>query len=174
MGAGPIGLGVVQFARLAGAEVIVMDVNEYRLSYCEKRLGVRHIINATDRNVCGQLTDITGGDMATVVIDATGNQKAINNGINYLAHGGRYILIGLQKDEIVISHPEFHKRESTLMSSRNATRRDFDQVIDAIRNKMIDPTSYVSRKVNFSEVGNEFANWLNPSNGLIKTAVEMD
>jgi threonine dehydrogenase-like Zn-dependent dehydrogenase len=79
------------------------------------------------------LKQITGGDMPTVVIDATGSQKAINNGFNYLAHGGRYVLVGLQKGDLIVSHPEFHKREATLMSSRNATREDFEQVIQAIK-----------------------------------------
>ncbi len=76
-------------------------------------------------NVTEQLMDITNGDMPTVVIDATGNLKAINNAFQYMAHGARYVLIGLQKGEIRFSHPEFHKREATVMSSRNATRADF-------------------------------------------------
>ena len=42
-----------------------------------------------------------------------------------MAHGARYVLIGLQKGDISFSHPEFHKREGTLMSSRNATRAGF-------------------------------------------------
>jgi threonine dehydrogenase-like Zn-dependent dehydrogenase len=62
------------------------------------------------------------------VIDATGGLKAINDGFRYMAHGARYVLVGLQKGDIGFSHPEFHKREGTLMSSRNATRIDFEHV----------------------------------------------
>lgn len=80
--------------------------------------------------------EITNGDMPTVVIDATGSQKAINNAFQYLAHGGRFVMIGLQKGEITFSHPEFHKREATLMSSRNATQADFEHVIDSLNKNL--------------------------------------
>ena len=69
--------------------------------------------------------------MPTVVIDASGRQKAINSALQYMAHTARLVLIGLQKEEISFSHPEFHKREATLMSSRNATREDFDRELAA-------------------------------------------
>ncbi len=100
---------------------------------------VQHTINGATQDVMARLQKITNGDMPTVVIDATGNLKAINNAFHYMAHGARYVLVGLQKGEISFSHPEFHKREATLMSSRNATRADFEHVIRCIKNKQIDP-----------------------------------
>ncbi len=173
IGAGPIGLGTMEFARIAGAQVIAMDINEQRLQFCKDRLGVAHTINATAPHVVEQLKAITNGDMPTVVIDATGNLKAINNGFQYLAHGGRYVLIGLQKGEISLSHPEFHKREATLMSSRNATRQDFEHVIKNMKNGAVQPTNYITHRVPFSQVKTEFQSWLNPANGVIKAMVEL-
>src|SRR6202012_834156 len=102
--------------------------------FCRDRLKLEYTINALSQNVTEQLREITNGDMVTVVIDATGNQNAINNAFNYMSHGGRYVLIGLQKGEVKFSHPEFHKREGTLMSSRNATRSGFEQVMNAMKN----------------------------------------
>ncbi|MFN7119520.1 MAG: zinc-binding alcohol dehydrogenase family protein [Saprospiraceae bacterium] len=173
IGAGPIGLGTMEFARIAGGKVIAMDVNEKRLQFCKEKLNITHIINALSANVTAQLMDITNGDMPTVVIDATGNLNAINNAFQYLAHGGRYVLIGLQKENITFSHPEFHKREAALMSSRNATRQDFAQVINCLKNKKVSPTTYITHRVQFDEVKAEFANWLKPENGVIKAMVEM-
>jgi threonine dehydrogenase-like Zn-dependent dehydrogenase len=173
IGAGPIGLGTIEFARIAGARVIAMDVNESRLQFCKEKLNVEHVINAKE-NANEQLKEITNGDMPTVVIDATGNQKAINNALQYVAHGGRYVLIGLQKNELIFSHPEFHKRETTLMSSRNATRKDFEHVINCMKRKLINPSTYITHRVKFNEVKDEFEKWLNPANGVIKAMVEMD
>ncbi|MCW3117152.1 MAG: Alcohol dehydrogenase GroES domain protein, partial [Chitinophagaceae bacterium] len=173
-GAGPIGLGTMEFARIAGARVIALDINDARLGFCKNKINVAHTINASTENAFKRLEEITNGDMPTVVIDATGNQAAINKALQYLAHGGRYILIGLQRDEIIFNHPEFHKRESTLMSSRNAVREDFEQVIYAIKNGMIDPLSYITHRVKFDEVKNVFEEWLNPANGVIKAIVEND
>jgi threonine dehydrogenase-like Zn-dependent dehydrogenase len=112
--------------------------------------------------------------MPTVVIDATGSLKAITNAFGYLAHGGRFVLVGLQKGDISFSHPEFHKREATLMSSRNATRQDFEHVIHSMKQGLVKPTTYITHRTGFGEVKDEFAQWLNPATGVIKAMVAMD
>ncbi|WDF57424.1 zinc-binding alcohol dehydrogenase family protein [Mucilaginibacter sp. KACC 22063] len=173
VGAGPIGLGLMEFARIAGGHVIAMDVNQERLDFCKTNLGVDYTINAATEDVIEALKQITNNDFPTVVIDATGNQRAINNGVQYLAHGGRYVLVGLQKGDLVMSHPEFHKRESTLMSSRNATHQDFKQVISAIKNGLVKPSNYITHKVTFDAVKDEFEKWLDPANGVIKAMIEI-
>jgi len=174
IGAGPIGLGTMEFARIAGAKVIALDINDSRLTFCKERLGVSHVINALSADVTEQLSKITNGDMPTVVIDATGNQKAINNAINYMAHGARFVLIGLQKGDLIFNHPEFHKRESTLMGSRNATKEDFEHVISSMKKGLVKPTNYITHQVNFDEVKDEFESWLDPKNGVIKAMVKME
>lgn len=174
IGAGPIGMGTMEFARIAGSQVIALDINEQRLRFCKEKLNVHHIVNALSSDVTDQLMKITGGDMPTVVLDATGNLKAINNAFQYMAHGARYILIGLQKGEITFSHPEFHKREATLMSSRNATREDFEFVIQCMKNGEINPTCYITHRVKFNQVKDEFKSWLDPTKGVIKAMIEME
>ena len=173
VGAGPIGLGTMESARIAGGEVIAMDINEGRLAFCREKLHLLHTVNAGATDVMEQLKHITRGDMPTVVIDATGNLRAINNAFQYLAHGARYVLVGLQKGEIQFSHPEFHKREATLMSSRNAIREDFAFVMDAMKRRLIDPTTYITHRVPFEQVKKEFAGWLDPKRGVIKAMVEI-
>ena len=174
IGAGPIGLGTMELAGIAGAQVIAMDVNETRLSFCKEKLKVKHVLNATDTDIAEQLLDITNGDMPTVVIDATGNLKAINQAFQYIAHGGRFVLVGLQKENISFSHPEFHKREATLMSSRNATRIDFEHVMNSMKKNLLNPSHYITHRVKFDEVKDNFADLLNPANGVIKAMVEME
>jgi 2-desacetyl-2-hydroxyethyl bacteriochlorophyllide A dehydrogenase len=174
IGAGPIGLGTMEFARIAGAQVIALDVNQDRLNFCKDKLKVAHVINALDSDVMEQLSVITNGDMPTVVIDATGNQKAINNAFQYMAHGARFVLIGLQKGEISFSHPEFHKREATLMSSRNATTPDFEHVIRSMKSGLVDPTTYITHQVKFEDVADQFESWLDPKNGVIKAMVSIE
>ena len=173
MGAGPIGLGVMEFARIAGGKVIALDINKERLRFCKNKLHVAHTIDASNDDIIGKLMEVTNNDMPTVVIDATGNLKSINNAFNYMTHGARYILIGLQKENISFSHPEFHKREATLMSSRNATRQDFEHVITNIKNGKVKPTTYITQRVQFDNVLEEFESWLDPSNGLIKAIIEI-
>lgn len=174
VGAGPIGLGTMEFARIAGGTVIALDINDGRLDFCRERVGVEHTINGLTEDVTRRLMEITNGDMPTVIIDATGNLSAINTAFQYLAHSGKYVLVGLQKGEISFSHPEFHKREATLMSSRNATRADFEHVIHSMKNGLVDPKTYITHRVAFGEVKEEFESWLDPANGVIKAMIEID
>jgi 2-desacetyl-2-hydroxyethyl bacteriochlorophyllide A dehydrogenase len=173
IGAGPIGLGTMEFARIAGAKVIAMDINEDRLQFCREKLAIEFVINPANEDALEQLKIITQGDMPTVVMDATGSLGAINNGFKYLSHGGKYILIGLQKGEISFSHPEFHKRESTLMSSRNATRVDFEWVIESMKKGWVNPATYITHRVKFDAVKENFESWLKPSTGVIKAMIEL-
>lgn len=170
-GAGAIGLGIMEMARIAGATIIAIDVNEQRLGFCKNELGVAHTINASTTNTMEAIRDITHGDMCTALFDATGNLRAIENGLQYLAHSGKYILVGLQKQPFSFSHPEFHKRETTLMSSRNALRCDFDQVVSAIRDNKIKPASFVTHIVPFDVAAASFSGWLLPESGVIKPMI---
>ncbi len=173
VGAGPIGLGTMEFARIAEGIVIALDINESRLDFCRNRLGVHHTINARSPDVFEQLAAITNGDMPTVVIDATGSLRAINTAFSYMAHGGRYVLVGLQKGDISVSHPEFHKREATLMSSRNATRADFEHVIASMKAGLVEPTNYITHRVRFDQIEADFESWLNPDTGVIKAMASL-
>jgi 2-desacetyl-2-hydroxyethyl bacteriochlorophyllide A dehydrogenase len=170
IGAGPIGLGVMEFARIAGGKVIAMDINQSRLNFCRSKAD--HCVLAGS-DAIDRLREITSNDMPSVIIDATGNQKAINIAFQYMSHGARYILVGLQKGDITFSHPEFHKREGTLMSSRNATRKDFVDVINSLKSGRIDPTTFITHRVSFDKVKEEFAGWLDPTAGVIKAMVDV-
>jgi 2-desacetyl-2-hydroxyethyl bacteriochlorophyllide A dehydrogenase len=172
IGAGPIGLGTMEFARIAGAKVIAMDINDNRLAFCREKLGIPYTVNALE-DAKEQISKITGGDMPTVVIDASGSQKAINSALQYMAHSARLVLIGLQKEEISFSHPEFHKREATLMSSRNATREDFEHVIDSVKKGLINPLSYITHRTAFDKLSVDFQSWLDPASNVIKAVATL-
>jgi 2-desacetyl-2-hydroxyethyl bacteriochlorophyllide A dehydrogenase len=174
IGAGPIGLGIMEFLKIAGAKVIAMDINEKRLSFCQDKLKIPFRINPATDDVTERLKEITNNDMPAVVIDATGNLKAMNQAFQYMAHGGRYVLVGLQKEMISFSHPEFHKREATLMSSRNATKEDFQHVIGNIRNGNISPRNYITHRVSFDKVKDNFESWLKAETGVIKAMVSLE
>lgn len=174
MGVGPIGIGLINFAKIAGAKVIAMDINQYRLNFCKEELGADEIINPMTEDVVERLKEFTNGNMPTVVIDATGNRNVMNSAFNYISHGGRFVLVGLQKGELAFSHPEFHKRESTLMSSRNATTEDFNYVIECLKAGKIDPSKYITHRAGFEDMIGEFGKWIDPKNNVIKALIELD
>ncbi|WP_116787994.1 zinc-binding alcohol dehydrogenase family protein [Flavobacterium psychrotrophum] len=175
MGIGPIGAGLIAFAKIAGAKkIIAMDVNNYRLGYAKNEQGADAVINPLEEDVISRLREITDGDMPTVVIDATGNKNVMNDAFKYMAHSGRYVLVGLQKEPLTFSHPEFHKRESTLMSSRNATKADFDFVITAIKSGNIDVTTYITHRLSFDSLAENFETLMDSSRNVLKAVIEFD
>lgn len=172
VGAGPIGIAAATFANLTGAKVLVLDVNKERLDVCKSILPTVETWTANEGDILEKVSEFTAGNMANVLIDASGNLNAINSSFKFLAHAGRYLLIGLQSGNISFSHPEFHKREATLLSSRNASKYDFEEVIAHIRNREIDVNKIITHRIPFLELGDRFPELLNLENKVLKAVVE--
>lgn len=172
IGAGPIGLGTMKFAKLAGARVIAMDMNESRLQFCQAWAQADHIVNVKN-NPLQEVESITGGDFPTAVLDATGNVKSMEQALHYVAHGGKLVFVGLVKSDITFHDPDFHKREMAIMGSRNAMREDFLEVIEQIRNGSIDTGSFITHRAPFDEMIRRYEDWLRPESGVIKAVVEL-
>ncbi|QHT62229.1 zinc-binding alcohol dehydrogenase family protein [Paenibacillus lycopersici] len=172
IGAGPIGLGVMTFAKLAGAAVIAMDINDDRLAFCKSWADADQTVNALQDPVA-QVRAITNGEFPAVVFDATGNAKSMSEAVRFAAHGGTLVYVGLVKGDVAFDDAEFHKRETTLMGSRNATKEDFEHVLAALRDGKIDVERYVTHRASFDEMIERFEGWLNPDSNVIKAMVEL-
>ncbi|WP_284646113.1 zinc-binding alcohol dehydrogenase family protein [Paenibacillus silviterrae] len=172
IGGGPIGLGVMALAKAAGAQVIAMDINEERLAFSRSWAKVDHLLNALQQPK-ERLAEITDGDLPTVVFDATGNARSMEDSFQLVAHGGTLVYVGLVKSDIAFHDPEFHKREMTLLGSRNATPEDFVQVIRAIEAGHIDVDRYITHRSSFEELIGCFDSWLLPESKVIKAMVEL-
>jgi 2-desacetyl-2-hydroxyethyl bacteriochlorophyllide A dehydrogenase len=170
-GTGPIGIACALFAKLRGSEVTVVDMRPERLSFCTEKLGISHALELTP-DLDTRLLSLSGGDMFDVVFDATGNAEAMKAGFRYIAHGGTYVLVSVVSAEIAFSDPEFHKREATLMGSRNATAVDFEFVIECIRSGRI-PTAHLhTHSAPLLELPARLPEWLKPESKVIKAIVE--
>ncbi len=171
IGCGPIGIGIMKLAQIAGAKVIALDLNEDRLKYAKDKIGVDYTVNVGNDPV-KQISEITNGDLATAVFDASGHKGALETGPNYMSHGGRFILVGLSKGELTYNHPAIHSKEMTLMCSRNATTEDFEHVISVLGQFPTD--SFITHNVPFTEMIENFDSWLNPETGVIKATVNFN
>jgi alcohol dehydrogenase len=176
IGAGPIGLSAIEFVKVAGATCIVLDVNESRLEFCRTQMGVPHTIVAKgDGSELARLTEITRQQLADVVIDATGNNKSMSHALNYCAFGGRLVYVGITQQEIsFLQAPALHRRELTLLGSRNALSRDFARIIRLIEDGVIDTRPWITHRARFDEMIGRFPDWLNPASGVIKAIVSLE
>ncbi|GGI45656.1 alcohol dehydrogenase [Paenibacillus marchantiophytorum] len=172
IGAGPIGMAVMKFAKLAGAKVIAMDFNQERLDFSKRWANIDYVINATT-DAMEDLIRWTDGDMVPTVIDATGSAKSMENSFKYASHGGRVVLVSLIQGEISIHYPEFHRKELSLHGSRAATKEDFEYVITCMENEWIDAESFISHRAHFDDAIDAFQHWLNPESCVIKAIIEL-
>lgn len=157
VGAGPIGIGLAWFAKLAGARVLLSERHPGRMAFAQKVVEAEAYFDPAEGDLRNALSRHTLGTMPDVIFDATGNLKAMEASFSLMSHGGRFVLVGLQREAIHFSHPEFHKREATLMSSRNATREDFDHVLHAVSSGRIDPLRMITDRVDFDAVPDAFS-----------------
>jgi 2-desacetyl-2-hydroxyethyl bacteriochlorophyllide A dehydrogenase len=172
VGAGPIGIACMIFAKLRGESVTALDTRQDRLDFCAAQIGVDSIVRA-DANSASELSRRTSGEFYDCVFDATGNVKAMNAGLDYVAHGGVYVLVSIVRDTISFADPEFHKRETSLLSSRNATRLDFDEVLAAMRGGLIPTDALNTHRATLSEARGLFPFWMRPQSGVIKAILEI-
>ena len=175
IGAGPIGLSVVEFAKLSGAKTIVMDVNETRLAFVREKIGVPDTILTTgDGAELKRLSELTNGQLADVVVDATGSNKAMSHALNYCAFAGRLVYVGISQAEVSFPHAAvMHRRELTLMASRNALAGDFTRIINLIEDGQIDTRPWITHHAAFGDMIGVFPEWLKPETGVIKAVVSV-
>lgn len=175
IGAGPIGLSVIEFVKLSGANLIVMDMVESRLEFCRETMGVTHTVKFVgDGSEEKTLRELTGGNLPTIVIDATGNAKSMSNALNYVGHTGKLVFVGITTDNVTFPHPLMHRREMTLYASRNALPEDFDRIIDLIQTGKIDTRPWITHRVGFDELPGQFPSYTKPETGVIKAIVAVE
>jgi 2-desacetyl-2-hydroxyethyl bacteriochlorophyllide A dehydrogenase len=172
VGAGPIGIACMIFAKLRGAHVVALDAREDRLAFCANKIAVDHCLSARG-DVKAALSRLSDGEFFDGVFDATGSAKAMSAGFDFVAHGGAYVLVSIVRETITFSDPEFHKRETTLLSSRNATRRDFENVLEALRAGSIPTDALNTHRAALSEAPEMFPVWIRPQTGVIKAIIEI-
>ncbi len=172
IGTGPIGLGAIQFAQLAEARVLAMDIDPGRLDRCKEITGVQELLLATGK-VSDRLTELLDGDLPTVILDATGNAKSMMKTFDYVASGGTIVFIGLFMGDVVFHDPSFHKKELTLKASRAALSQDFSKIIHLVEQGKIDPSNYITHRLSLEQVPTQFERLYDQGSGLIKAVIDL-
>ncbi len=174
IGAGPIGLSVIEFVKLTGAKILVLDLNEKRLDFCAKQMGVSAIIrNRGDGSELRELQEITGGTLAPVVFDATGSTNSMCHAFNFVAHTGRLVFVGIVNENVHFPDPLLHRREMTVLASRNALPDEFRRIIALIEEGRIDTRPWITHRAPFGDLIAAFPSYTKPETGVIKAMVEV-
>ncbi len=172
VGAGPIGLAVVQFALLAGAKVWVVELDAARREFCERNFAVEGCLDAADRPL-EALGEALSGDLPTIVFDATGSRDSMQTSFQYVSSTGKLVLVGIYKGEISFDDPEFHRKELTVLSSRNSVAAEFRRIIAHLEAGEIDVRPWITHHASYDDLVESFPGWLEPGAVVVKAVLRM-
>ncbi|AWB65581.1 Zn-dependent alcohol dehydrogenase [Saccharobesus litoralis] len=169
LGMGTIGLAAALFAKAAGANLLVVDVDDNRLQFAEHtlQLGKAYKVGATLQDDIYQHF----GQLPERIIDATGNEHSMNACFDLVEVGGHVVFVGLHLGQVKIDVENFVNKGITLAASRAAISDDFKQVIDAISSGAIDPTPMISQTLQFDQLDTQLLELIGQP-GLIKALIE--
>ena len=174
IGLGPIGLGTIAFAKERAARVVGVDISESRLDFA-RSLGLAAVIDGRDYaegGIEGLLEELGIRELPTVVFDATGNSKSMMTAIDVVPNGGRLVFVGHTVDQLSFFNPELHRREITILCSRNANRGDFKTVLDLLRAREIQVGSWITHRASPEQLITDFSTWIDPEEGVVKAMLE--
>ena len=173
VGAGPIGIACMIFAKLRGAEVTALDAREDRLEFCAEQIAVDHCLRAGPE-ARSELSRLTGAEFFDCVFDATGSADAMNAGFDLVAHGGAYVLVSIVRETISFSDPEFHKRESTLLEQPQCDAARFRRGVRGVAQRAHpDRRAQHPSRAARAKPAKLFPEWIKPDSGVIKAIFEI-
>jgi threonine dehydrogenase-like Zn-dependent dehydrogenase len=170
-GCGMIGSGAIVRAKLRGATVIAVDIDNQKLEVA-KTLGATYTINSLTQNLHSELDKITSGNGPSVVIEAAGNPVTYKAAIDEVGFGGRVVCIGYAKDDVALPTRLWVQKELEIMGSRNANPSDFDAVIKYFKNSDLDENILISKVVSPLEAPDAMKEWSDNPGRILKILVK--
>lgn len=174
IGAGPIGLATLEFTRLSGASITVMDMVQSRLDFCQQTYDIKNTIlfdgSGSEKS---RMDEITNGELYELVTDVTGSHHSMGNALNYVAHTGRLVYVGITTEKICFPHPSLHRPEMTIKGSRNALPKDFRRIINLIEDGVIDTNPWITHRTPLENVIENFSKYTQAESGVIKAMIEV-
>ncbi|HYF35650.1 MAG TPA: zinc-binding alcohol dehydrogenase family protein, partial [Prosthecobacter sp.] len=160
IGAGPIGLTVLEFARLGGRSITVLELNAARRQFITHNYpGVRVVESLPDEPA------------AQVVFDATGHPGSMAQALRWARFTGRIVYVGITKEPVPIDDPLLHRRELTVLASRNAVATDFPRILALIESGQIDTTPWITHQCRFDDLPLQMPSWVEPTSGVVKACM---
>jgi 2-desacetyl-2-hydroxyethyl bacteriochlorophyllide A dehydrogenase len=171
IGAGPIGLAVTSHLEARGIRSWLADVSAQRRAFAAGWSEADIVDPGSDP--VGTITRTMRGLLPTLVFDATGSPASMRTAFNLTATGGRLVLVGLFQGDLTFHDPEFHRRELTVMGSRNATAEDFARSIALIEAGDARIEAWITHRSTLVGLPAAFPTWEATDSGIVKALIEV-
>jgi 2-desacetyl-2-hydroxyethyl bacteriochlorophyllide A dehydrogenase len=166
IGAGPIGLSVIEFLRVAGCDIGVVEKMPERLDFAARHHGLSRAYRSHE--------EARQEEASTLVFDCTGDRASMEGAIQLLQQGGKLIFVGLVNDHISLFDPDIHRREATILSSRNSTPAEHHRVLALMESGSIDVNAWPMECAPPHSMEQRFPLWLRREAGIVKAVIEWD
>lgn len=151
LGAGVIGMTILQMARALGLEeIVVLDVIDERLE-AAKSLGATHVFNSRTQDVEREITALTQGEGVPLIADAACVPALLPQMLRLASPAGRIGLLGFSVQPSDLVQLEVIKKELTLVGSR-LNNRKFPEVLELMASGRLDPLALVSHRLPLAEM----------------------
>lgn len=172
VGAGTIGVLAAVAAKAAGAEVYMADVAQGKLDMAMK-FGVDGTILNTSQEVFEEeVNKITAGNGFDVTIEAVGLPSTFQNCIDAACFGGRMVLVGVGKKNLDFNFTLIQKKELNVFGSRNALKKDFQELIDLVRGGGVPLENIITNAYKFEEAAKAFEDFSNNAGNMLKVVID--
>lgn len=156
LGAGPIGLLVLQIAKLQGAKVIVADQFKNRLALASE-FGADHVVDFAQTPTPEATKALTGGMGADIVIDATGSPHGFQSALDSVAPGGRIAIVGLPSEPASVNVMALARNEVTVVGCVTCVF-DFPTAVELLHHQKVDVSPFEAEQYRFTDVHRAFEN----------------
>ncbi len=173
IGCGAIGLGCIAGAAAQGATIIAADIDNTKLEIA-KAVGATHTLKAGEAPLLDQVLPLTDNLGADVVIEAVGSPQTFTAAIDIVSYTGRVVYIGYSKEHVTYDTALFVKKALDIRGSRNATRKNFEQVITALRSGSIPTQKIITQTVTLQETPQALDIWDKNGSHITKIHVQLD
>jgi len=163
VGAGPIGLSVMEFLRLAGADIAVVERLPERLAFAAKHAALKRYYPSH--------REARQEEPSMLVFDCTGDRGSMEQSIHLLEQGGKLIFVGLVNDHVSLFDPDLHRREATILASRNSIPAEHHHVLQAMEDGQIDIGAWPTEYASLSIMAQRFPAWLRREAGVVKAVI---
>ena len=155
-GCGPIGLLILQMAKLAGAATIIATDKLAHRVEAAKRLGATHAFLADEGRELEELRAATRGREVDVAFEAAGTQDAVDTSFAAVTPGGKIILAGIPDDDKTSFSASNARRKGLTIKLVRRMKHTYPRAIELVSKGMVDVRSLVTHRFPLEEASEAF------------------
>ena len=155
-GCGPIGLLIIQLARLSGAAQIVATDRLVHRVEAARRFGASEAFSASDGSTSSEIRAVTGGRGVDVAFEVAGAQDAVDDAFAAVLPGGKVILVGIPDDDRTSFSASIARREGLTIKLVRRMKHTYPRAIDLVSKGMVDVRSLVTHHFPLEQAGEAF------------------